>query len=103
MKKLFLLLVSAALVVSPAWADTVHKKKMTKEQAEAAELDQHLVRADRNRGVDAHHRGAQVVRHAREEIDHVPAAARHAGPASDGMTYSPFICDNVAASIMESN
>jgi hypothetical protein len=29
-------------------------------------------------------------------------AARHAGPASGGITYLPFICANVSSSIMKS-
>lgn len=38
MKKLVLVLVAAALVASPAWAAKKHKK-MTKEEAEAAEIE----------------------------------------------------------------
>jgi hypothetical protein len=38
MKKLVLLLVAAAVAASPALAETKHKKKMTKEEAEAADI-----------------------------------------------------------------
>ncbi len=38
MKKLVLVLIAAALVASPAWATQKHKK-MTKEEAEAAEIE----------------------------------------------------------------
>jgi hypothetical protein len=38
MKKTVLLLVATAVAVSPALAETKHKRKMTKEQAEAADI-----------------------------------------------------------------
>lgn len=40
MKKIVLLLAAAAIAVSPALAATKHKKKMTKEEAEAADIAQ---------------------------------------------------------------
>ena len=50
-------------------------------QSQPAELDQQLVRPERNRGVHAQHRGAQVVGHAGEDVDQDPAARREARPA----------------------
>src|SRR6185369_18098804 len=50
-------------------------------QSEAAKLDQQLVRPERNRGVHAQYRSAQVIGHARENVDQYPAAGREAGPA----------------------
>ncbi len=40
MKKLVLLLAAAAVAASPALAETKHKKKMTKEEKEAADIAQ---------------------------------------------------------------